>query len=45
MLKSPALAMTDWAFLFVNTLLPGENGDFNLFKQLPVAGNIKEKVH
>lgn len=31
MLKSPALAMTGWAFLFVHTPLPGENGDFNMF--------------
>lgn len=42
MLKSPVLAMTDWAFPFVNTPLPG---DFNLFKQLPVAGDIKGKIH
>lgn len=32
--KSSALAMTDWSFLFVHTLLPGESGDFNLFKPL-----------
>lgn len=40
MLKSPALTMTDWAFLFVHTPLPGENEDLNLFKQLTVSGEI-----
>lgn len=45
MLKSLPLAMADWAFLFVHAPLPGENGDFNLFKQLPGARDIKEKIH
>ena len=45
MLKSPALAMTDWSFLFVHTPLPWESGDINLFKQLQVVGVTKEKIH
>lgn len=35
--------MIEWAFLFVHTPLPGENRDLNLLKQLPVAGDVKEK--
>lgn len=43
MLKSLALAKTDPSRLFVHTPLPGERGDFKVFKQWQVAGVIEEK--